>query len=153
MTETTTMKNLRVSLRVIGQAALAALLVSACSAPVPTIDKPAEIVSFAAEPARVAVGGKAVLTWQVSGDVSRVELLAGVDTLLEYAGLEGDFEVENVVEGRTRFTLVAFGKDGDSTRADADVVGVTAPEVSFFRASRDEVPAGGAVQLSWQSLL
>lgn len=153
MTEVTPMKNHRVSLRVIGQAALAALIVSACSAPVQTTDKPAEIVSFAAEPARVAAGGKTVLKWQVAGDVSRVELLTGVDTLLEYAGVEGNYEVEKVTEGRSRFTLVAFGKDGDSVRADAEIVGVTAPELSFFRASRDEVPAGGAVVLSWKALL
>lgn len=153
MTEMTTMKSLRVSLRVIGQAAVAAFLFSACSNPVSRTDEPASIVSFAAEPARVAAGGKSVLSWRVTGDVRRVELLSGVDTLVEYAGVDGEFEVESVDEGRTRFVLVAYGKGGDSARADVEVVGVSAPEVTSFAASRNEVPAGGAVVLSWRTLL
>lgn len=114
---------------------------------------PIAIGSFSAAPDRLAAGSSATLSWSVTGDLWKVEILRGGEALHEASERDGTFVVEALPEGRSRFVLVAHGQDGGTKRAEAEVVGLDAPTIVSFSPNREEAPAGGAVFLSWRTLL
>ena len=101
---------------------------------------------FLAEPSEIDPGGQATLRWRVDR-ATRVRLLSGEEEPRVLDEPTGEQTVQP--ERTTVYTLEAEGPGGASTK-EARVV-VRNPEIVLFVADRDELHAGEAITLTWQT--
>ncbi len=125
--------------------------------PPPETPDPAEILSFGAEPATIAPGGTAVLSWRTSAAVSLTLSPEGGEPL-DLAGADlADGQLEVKPEETTTYVLVATGAEGSGTPAEArttvtvEAVVIPAPTIESFAAEPAAIAEGEETTLSWRT--
>lgn len=130
------------------------LLVLGCSEDEPAPKKepatPVKILLFEADPAEVVEGESTTLRWKTENAVE-LELFEDDVPISLPEGSVAEGEMEITPGESTSFVLVARGKDGSETTAQASVtvISVERPFVQTFEADPAEIPFGEASTLRW----
>ncbi|WP_166404887.1 LamG-like jellyroll fold domain-containing protein [Desulfonema ishimotonii] len=107
-----------------------------------TIDQPAPVISFTADPSEITAGASSALSWNVA-DADTVTIDNGIGTV-NTTGTQAVSPAET-----TTYILTATGPGGTHTASATVTVNPPAPVINTFTADPTEITAGAFSSLSW----